>query len=63
MVCRWCGADAASNPILKITFCPVHGLESPLDPPGLLLFRCTRTPAADHPPLAGARGSWSVPAG
>ena len=30
-ICRLCRQDAKHNEVLHISFCPVHGLSSPLD--------------------------------
>lgn len=30
-ICRLCRQDAKHNEVLAISFCPVHGLSSPLD--------------------------------
>jgi hypothetical protein len=30
-ICRLCRQDARHNEVLHISFCPVHGLSSPLD--------------------------------
>jgi len=30
-ICRLCRQDAKHNEVLHISFCPVHGLNSPLD--------------------------------
>ena len=68
MVCRWCGTRAELNRKLRITFCPVHGLESPLDPADLPVVRRelpefvreTRVYATGTP-FNG--GSWAIPAG
>ncbi len=68
MVCRWCGMQAELNRKLRITFCPVHGLESPLDPADLPVIRRDRlSPMRDSrvyntgAPFGG--GSWAIPAG
>jgi len=49
-ICRLCRADAKHNEVLHISFCPVHGLSSPLDAlPG-------------RPEARALRGSIPVPA-
>jgi hypothetical protein len=30
-ICRLCRQDAKHNEVLRISYCPVHGLSSPLD--------------------------------
>ena len=47
-ICRLCRQDAKHNEVLHISFCPVHGLSSPLDElPGRPEARASRvsTPA------------------
>ncbi len=64
MVCRWCRLDAVHNPRLRITFCPVHGLESPLDgrnAPNSRWVRDHNIVRGESPILSG--GSWAIPAG
>ncbi|MHB1932752.1 MAG: hypothetical protein ACYCPV_07215, partial [Thermoplasmata archaeon] len=31
LICRLCRQDAKHNEVLHISYCPVHGLSSPLD--------------------------------
>lgn len=63
MVCRWCGTRAELNRRLRITFCPVHGLESPLDPADLPTVRRLRVEVSREPLLVVGGGSWAIPAG
>jgi hypothetical protein len=49
-ICRLCRQDAKHNEVLHISFCPVHGLSSPLDElPGRPEARTSRvfTPARE----------------
>jgi hypothetical protein len=49
-ICRLCRQDAKHNEVLHISFCPVHGLSSPLDElPGRPEARVSRvsTPARE----------------
>lgn len=61
-ICRLCRQDAKHNEVLGISFCPVHGLSSPLDAlPGRPEARIARgyTPA---PATAARPASWVVAA-
>lgn len=62
MVCRWCGTKAELNRKLRITYCPVHGLESPLDPADLPVIRRDRTEFSRDPQMYVGGGSWAIPA-
>jgi hypothetical protein len=35
LVCRLCRMEAAHNEVLGVSFCPIHGLGSPLDHRGV----------------------------
>lgn len=58
LVCGFCRQEAVHNTLLRITFCPVHGLSAPLEPKGV-----HRAIASGSLPLNEAPGSWAVPAG
>jgi hypothetical protein len=62
MVCRWCRTKAEVNRKLRITFCPVHGFESPLDPADLPAVRVERVEFSRAAPYAVGGGSWAIPA-
>jgi hypothetical protein len=34
LVCRLCRLEANHNEVLGLTYCPIHGLDSPLDSRG-----------------------------
>ncbi len=64
MICRWCRLEAVHNHRLRITFCPVHGLESPLDgrnAPNARWARDHNIVRTEAPLMTG--GSWAIPAG
>lgn len=63
MVCRWCGTRAELNRVLRISFCHVHGLESPLDPADAPVVRRERATFSRESPLIVGGGSWAIPAG
>jgi hypothetical protein len=53
-ICRLCRQDAKHNEVLHISFCPVHGLASPLDQlPGRPEARAVR--GYTHAPVTGER--------
>lgn len=61
-ICRSCRQDAKHNEVLGISFCPVHGLSSPLDalpgrPEARILRGYTPGPATAARPV-----SWAAPA-
>jgi hypothetical protein len=58
-ICRLCRQDAKHNEVLHISYCPVHGLSSPLDllpgrPEARALRGSTPARATMAPPLSSA---------
>jgi hypothetical protein len=62
-ICRLCRQDAKHNEVLRISYCAVHGLSSPLDAlPWRAEARYSR-PVSIPAAATGARPvSWAVPA-
>lgn len=61
-VCKSCGTDAKHNQVLRISFCPIHGLNSRLDVlPGRAEGLVSRV-SIPAPVTAGRRALLAVPA-
>ncbi len=43
LVCRQCNLEAEHNNVLRLSYCPVHGLASPLDSKATLALISART--------------------
>lgn len=43
LICRRCNLEAEHNRVLRVSYCPVHGLGSPLDSRNALLLQSQRT--------------------
>ncbi len=43
LVCRQCNLEAEHNNVLRLSYCPVHGLASPLDSKANIAMLSART--------------------
>lgn len=64
LICRTCHQAAQHNPVLRISFCSIHGLSGPLDEiggaPGRSVLRTTNYVRTERQDFIA---SWAIPAG
>jgi|GEM_PF-6094391 hypothetical protein len=65
LVCRFCLEEAVHNEVLRISYCRVHGLSSPLDEKGATprRFEVARAAEGRNETAVFQLGSWAIPAG
>ncbi len=65
LVCRLCQQEAEHNETLRISYCAIHGLESPLDILGSTprRFETGRAAFVRNANPTFNLGSWAIPAG